>query len=163
MALVSDGFSLTVQLKDTGDNSTTRTYELTAATAAAAATDAATIMADLDALTNAVIVGYTIGERFVEDALTLPTSAEVENCAEISAYIVGSPTKTATVNIPAPVPGIFVGTSGKNFNIVDTSDTLVQNFLAHFGNAGEATLSDGEIINPTTASGKRIHKKSRRG
>lgn len=163
MALVADGYSLVVQFVDSGDNVTTRTYALTSTTPAGAATDALALITDLLAVTTAAIRGYTIGQRFIEDAFSFPLDVEIEDCAEISAYIVGHPGKSASVNIPAPNIGIFVGSTGKNRNIVDTTDAAVQAFLSNFGNTGVATLSDGEIINPTTASGKRIHKKSRRG
>jgi hypothetical protein len=163
MALVSDGWQLTVNLVDTGANPTTRSYDLTSADATAAATDAAAVMAALDAVTDCGIAGYTLGEKFVESALTYPAAAEVENCAEISAKIIGFPNKSATLTIPGPNVGIFTGTSGPSFNVVDIADAALQTYLQLFDGSGPCLISDGESIVVSSAVGRRIHKKSRKG
>ena len=163
MALVADGFDLVVQLVDTGGNSTTRTYNLNSADAAAAATDSAAVMAALNAVTDATISGYSINTRFVENALAYPADAEIENNARITAKIVGRPNRSATIEIPAPNVGIFTGTEGPSFNVVDIADAALQTFLQLFDGAGEVSVSDGEQIIVSSAVGKRIHKKSIRG
>jgi len=163
MALVADGFDLVVQLVDTGGNQTTRTYRLDSADAAAAATDSGTIMTALNAVTDAAISGYSINTRFVENALTYPADAEVENNARITAKIVGRPNRSATIEIPAPNVGIFTGTEGPAFNVVDMSDAALLTFLGLFDGSGPVLVSDGESIIVSSAVGKRIHKKSIRG
>ena len=163
MALVADGFDLIVNLVDSGGNGTTRTYNLTSADADAAATDAGAVMTALDAITDAVIAGYTLGERFIENALVYPTDAEVENNARITAKIVGRPNRSATIDIPAPNIGIFTGTTGPARNVVDLADTALQTFLQLFDGSGPITVSDGESIIVTSAVGKRIHKRSVKG
>lgn len=166
MPLVSTGFKLTVTLVDTGNNVSTKLYDLQSATYAAAVTDTATIIAALDPITTATIRGYTIGEKFEEDAFVFPTLAEVENQAEIVVRL-ATQNKFATLYIPAPIASIFVSPSGDGFNIVDGTDTLVAAYLALFNAGAEAYLSDGETITPTVAqrfkSGKRIHKANTRG
>lgn len=163
MALTADGFDLNVNLVDSGGNQTTRTYNLDSADAAEAATDAAAVMAALEAVTDAVIAGYGIVERYVESALVYPTDAEIENNARITAKIVGRPNRSATIDIPAPNIGIFTGTSGPSRNVVDLADTALQTFLGLFDGSGPVTVSDGESIIVTSAVGKRVHKKSVRG
>ena len=163
MALVQQSFELVVAISDTGGNITTRTYSLVATTYAAATTAAGEIIAALNAVTTGTIRGYRLAEVFIEDAFTFPVAAQIENCAEISAPIVGAPNETAVLTIPAPDPGIFVASTGPSSNVVDISDTAVAAYLELFSNTGVATISDGELINPTGAVGKRIHKKSRLG
>lgn len=163
MALVSTGYELVVQFADTGDNRTTRTYELTAADDAAAVAAAASMLTDIDAITTAAIVGYSINHKFLENAFALPVNAEVENQAFFSGKISGDPTDSATLSIPSPPATIMVGLTGANYNIVDMSDPLVTAFIARFGPGGLATLSDGETWDTSTVSGKRRHVKSFRG
>ena len=166
MALVSAGWELSVTLVDSGNDTSTKRYALQSATAAAAATDAATIIAALDAISTATIRSYSLGEKFEEDAFTFPTLTEIENQAEIVVRL-ATLNKFATLYIPAPSASIFVAGSGDGFNIVDGTDTLVGNYLALFNSGAEAYLSDGEFITPTVAnrfkSGKRIHKASKNG
>lgn len=163
MTIVSVGYQLNVNLVDTGGNITSRTYDLTSADAAEAATHSAAVIAALLAVTDAELSSYTVGEKFLENALTYPASAEVENCAEISAKIIGFPNKSAVITIPAPNVGIFTGTTGPAFNIVDISDAALQTFLQLFDGSGPVTISDGESIVVSSAVGRRVHKKSRRG
>lgn len=163
MALVADGFDLILNVVDSGGNTTTRTYRLDSADAATAATDAADVMTAFNAVSDASIAGYTVGERFVEDALTYPADAEIENNARITAKIVGRPNRSATIDIPAPNIGIFTGTTGPARNVVDLSDAALLTFLGLFDGSGPVTVSDGESIIVSSAVGKRIHKKSVKG
>lgn len=163
MALVSNGFWLSVTLRDNGGNDTTRTYQLTSADDAASVTDANTIIAALNAVTDAVIVAWHSYEGLVEDAFAYPASGvEVENLALLDFDIVDHPEKSATLTIPAPAPAIFVATSGGGANIVNTANAAVMAYAALFQTGGEAYISDGEVAQNLVA-GRRIHRKSRRG
>lgn len=162
MALVSQGFFLTVSLVDGGANTTSKTFELTAATLAAAVTDAATILSRLAAVTQADISGYNIGERFVEDAVVLTAGVQIENRARVTGYIEGAGLKKANIDIPAPVDGIMQGTTGSAANTVDLADGALTAYLSTFQAGGLATISDGEVLG-TLISGKRIHVKSLKG
>lgn len=166
MALVHSKFKVTFNFVDSGENSTSRTIELNAATAVEAATEANALAIDLDAISDAVIASYTIGDVFEEDAFTLPVgSVNVEEAAEITMFLEGFATKKAVFSVPSPVIDIFVGTSGKNRNIVDGLDTLVVNLLENFKPGFTAFISDGENAKATLpfVSGKRVHYRSRKG
>lgn len=163
MALVSGGFWLSVTLRDNGGNDTTRTYQLTSADDAASITDSNTIIAALNAVTDAVIVSWFSYERMIEDAFAYPASGvEIENLALLDFDIVDHPEKSATATIPAPSPAIFVSTSGAGANIVNTANAAVIAYAALFQTGGEALISDGEVAQ-TLVAGRRIHRKSRRG
>lgn len=164
MALVANGWELTVSLIDNGGNVSNKVYNLTSASAAEATTDTATILAALDAVTDAVIKSYRISEVYIEDALVLPAGmVQIENLASIVAQVSGDPLKKANFLIPAPNAGIFVGISGTAANQVDVQDTALVTYATIFGVGQQATLSDGETIGFPLLSGKRIHRASRKG
>ena len=146
MALVSDGFEMTVNLIDTSGSASVLTYVLTAADYATALTDGATIRAALDDMSNSTISGYRIVEKFIEDAFTLPANAENAIKAEINAFIAGQGTKKATFRVPAPAAAIFVDGSGEGYNIIDTGNTEVLAYTGLFITGGVATISDGESL-----------------
>lgn len=166
MALTSTGWFLNVTLSDTGGNKSVLKYDLTAADAATAAADAATIIAALDAVTDAAISGYALGEGF-EDSAAVYGLGEVENVAMISARIDSDEVKWATLRIPAPNSGIFKAASGPDWNIVDAADVALVAYANLFATGEQCYLSDGEALDsPGTAGnlvGKRIHRKSRKG
>jgi hypothetical protein len=166
MSLVSQGFLLTVTLSDTGGNKSILKYKLQAADFATATTDAGTILTALAAVTDALLLAYHLSEVFEEDS-ALYGSGEVENVASMSARIDAAEVKYATVRIPAPSDGIFQAASGPLYNVVDPGDTDLVAYLNVFVDTAEAYLSDGEnLLSPGTAgnvTGKRIHRKSRKG
>jgi len=163
MALARAWRTLTVDMIDTGGNSTTRTYRLTSADAAAAETDAAAILAALANVTDASVKSYTIGDVFVEGSLALPAAAEVENQLQLTLPIFGKPNKSGTLTIPAPKPGIMQALTGQGFNLPDFTDAALIAYINLFTTAGKATLSDGEVGVLSNAKGRRIHVKSVRG
>jgi len=163
MALVTQGFRLVTQMKDTGGNLTTRSYQMTAADYATAQTDAVDIITKLKAVSDAAVSGYHIQEVFVENAFALPGAAEVENQALLTLPIAGKPNKSASVSIPAPNVGIMAGLTGPNFNVVDFTDTNLIAFVNLFITGGKAKLSDGEVVVLTNGRGKRVHARSNRG
>lgn len=162
MALVGTGYELSVTLADRGLNQVTKTYEMTATTAADAATDAATILAALNAVTDANIKGYRLSQVFAEDAFATPNDGEVENQALLIMRLDGDPFKKATHFIPAPVDAIFVGAQGPNYNVLDNTDALVTAYVALFQSGGEAYISDGETVD-VLENGHRIHRQSNKG
>jgi hypothetical protein len=172
MALVSKGTYLNVTLADAAGNKSTLRYALDFADLAALNTGAAsiaTILAALDAVTDANVIAYNMGEDFAEDAVFYGTpGSEVENVALITARVDGStPAKFTTLRVPAPNDGVFLGTTGENRNIVDTADAAIRTYLGLFTSTGHVTVSDGERIEDPTAAGtwkgKRIHRGSRNG
>lgn len=175
MALVSDGFGLNVTLVDaSGVNKSTLRFPLDYADWAAfntgvGAGEIDTILNIIGQVTDATILGYTVGQSFVEDTDSVGAAgSEVENVALITCLIDGYVNKYATLRIPAPTDGIFLAATGPNRNIVDVDDAAVQAYLSLFENGtGYCTISDGEYVaDPTVAGnakGKRIHRGSRKG
>jgi len=174
MALVTKGTFLNVILADSGGNKSTLQYNLNyvdidALNTGVTAGDITGILADVNAVTDATVVGYTVGQAFAEDATFYGAAgSEVENNALIVAKVDGAtPGKTVSLRVPAPVAGIFLGTTGDDQRTVDTADTEIRNYLANFADTGHILVSDGEsIVDPTTSGawkGKRIHRGSRNG
>lgn len=173
MGLVHDKFYLNVSLVDAAGNKAASRFDLDYADWAAfntaiAAGAATSFLADLAAITNATIVGYSVGESFVEDTnLYGAAGSEVENIAMLTCAIDGELNKYTTLRVPAPVDGLFLGTQGDNRNIVDVADADLLTYLNYFISGGMVLVSDGEsIADPTTAGnfkGKRIHRGSRKG
>jgi len=163
MALQPGAFFLNVTFNDSGDNRTTRTYEMDVADDAAAATAAAAMLATLATVSDAKIISYFYAQRFYEDTNLLPTTpCEVENQAILTYSLAGQVNKTATNTIPAPTIGIFVDVTGANRNIIDTTDAAVIAFRSHFQTAGDFFISDGEKVN-VLKKGKRRHVKNSNG
>lgn len=173
MALVSDGTFMNVALMDAAGNRASVNYDLAYADLAAlntadAAGDIAQMIADLEAVTEARVDTYRFGEKMIEAVDGFgDAGSEVENIALITAKIDGSPNKKHSLRLPAPVDGVFLGTTGEDRNIIDTTDTDLQAYLVNFGPSGEIEVSDGESIADPTATGafkgKRIHRASRKG
>lgn len=165
MALESVGFELHVTVVDKGANTSNLVFKMDSADYATLATDATTVMNRLDAVTDAVIKSYSLVTRFVENALALPTVGEVENRGTVIAQIAANPLKRATIHIPAPVDGIFVGAAGSGslYNKVDGTDAALLAYLSTWQNPTPiANISDGEYIDATNpfVDGKRTHRQS---
>jgi len=147
MALVSNGFQLSVSLVDYGGNQTSKLYEMTAADYATAITDLAIIMPALINMTDAVISAYSVSERYVENALSLPTTVNpVSVKAVMTAYINDAGDKKASFDVPSPRIGIFQAAVGAGADIVDTSDAAVLAYKALFDDGEQLFISDGESL-----------------
>lgn len=180
MALVSVGYVANIKLVDAAGNQSFLRPDVVGADFATALANAQSIIAELDPLTDALIVGYSVSQVYAEDTDVYGAAgSEVENIAEIVC-----PLETAgkyhTFRIPAPADAIFVGASGPDRNRVNTANADVLAYVSLFtdktgydGTPGAdaiALVSDGEKISPDNAndqpfisSGKRIHRASRRG
>ena len=126
------------------------------------------IIPTLEAVTDATVVSVSFGVKYEEDTnLYGAAGSEVEALALITAQVAGNPAKKVNLRVPAPVDAIFLGTTGENRNIVDTSNTNIQAWLALFESPGKFYVSDGENIADTATpgnwKGKRIHRGSRVG
>ncbi len=171
MSLVQQGWKLVTGLVDRGGKVVNRSFDLTAVDTAGDATavfaDVATIISRLDAVTELKIKSYNIGAVYVENALTLPTSAEAEaeQQLHLSALIVGQPTESATYDIPGPAQALFQASSGPGADLPNFSVTALDNFVEMFNSAGAdlATISDGESWDTNTIKGKKTHKHSTNG
>ena len=167
MALVSGGFVGYVTVIDSGGNSSTLSYRLTAADMTAALADMSTILTALGAVTDANVKSYSVAEVFVENALTFPLAGtHVENRAVITVQIDNEPLKKGTVVIPAPDVGIFAASVGPNSNVVDINDAALISYIDIWRTTGAlAKLSDGETVQDVDGiiKGVRTHRKSSNG
>lgn len=168
MAIVSNGFWLTVTLSDNGGNTGTQTFQGDPAILvdfATALTQSQGLVADLDALTDLVITGYNVQERFFEDSIALPpANIELENKARIS-YSIQDTNKKGTLDLSSPVttPGVvWQAASGAAANQVAVSSTEIQNYFDNFRTTGGFLISDGEKANQVLV-GKRISAKNNNG
>src|SRR3972149_7201728 len=161
LGLVSVGWALIVTIIDSGCNPATLRYDLVAATQAAAAAATATILTALAAVTESVVSGYALAERFTEDAFVFPTTAQNENRAVVSCLLDGFATKKVTIVIPAPAQGLFVTPTGPGSNIVDITDSALITYVDIWRLTGAlASISDGEFIGDSGSiiRGKRTHR-----
>ncbi len=168
MAVAQQAWKLVAKLIDTGGNTTTRTYDLTATDTAGDASavfaDVATVLAALVAVTDAHLAGYNVTAVFVEDALTLPTGdANIEENAQISAKIDGIPNKSAVIEIPAPKNSLFQSSTGAGHNQMQFTTSPVPAFVNLFKTGAQILVSDGEAITDQDIKGKRVHHKSTKG
>lgn len=159
-------FSVSLSFVDSGVNITEKSYALQGADLAAAALNANQFVTKYALLTKAAIRGYTISQRFIDDAFSIPVNgAEIENQALLSVRLTTSPLKTASLTIPAPVDAIFAGGPGtENYNVVLLTNADLISWLTSFNVGGDVMLSDGEFMAVGgQLRGRRIHRKSRRG
>lgn len=167
MAIVADGLQLVVALADNGGKPYgLKTFDLVVTDPTLAGAVVTSILGKLNAVTDSIVAAYSLNQKFVEDALALPASGvQNENQAIITSPVVGEPTKSATITIPAANIGIFTNTSGKGANIVDMGDVALLAYLGIFDPTGgnEAYISDGEQIVAAAGGGKRRHVKNNNG
>lgn len=165
MAIVTKGWELSISLVDNGGNITTLSWEANTAVVtdlatAQAARDA--LVTDLEAISNAVIIGTRLSEVQYEDSVAYPAAGiENEDKASIS-YLIQDTNKKGNLKIPAPVIGAFVNTSGPSANVVDVTATVVTNYCDNFRTTGGWYVSDGESLQ-TVLKGKRISAKNNNG
>lgn len=162
MALVAKGngagYFLTMTVVDRNQDDATLTYELRSATMAEALTDSAAIMADFLLVSQAKISGYGVSQRFVEDALVLPTSGELQIKARIGIRLADGQ-GNETLDIPAPKEEIFVSLTGKGNKIVNTAYGDLVGYVSNYYTAGTAFISDGEAVDAMT-EGRKVSSKT---
>lgn len=166
MALSGLNFGMTISFVDNGGNTVTREYMMKneVATYADAAAAAAAMAPIVDALTGAKISQYRVFQVFQETAFSLPVDAgvQVEDRATMTFLLSGAGSKKAAINVPAPVIGVFMSSSGPGANIVDTNDAAVVAFADQFLAASDFRMSDGESTERILA-GHRTHSRSNKG
>lgn len=168
MALVSDGYWLSVTLVDNGGNTSTKSYQMRQdatdpADYGVALSSAAAVVASIVAISDAVVMGYQLEQKFAEDTLALPANGvQIENQAMLDFAIDGNPFKSATLTVPSPKIGIFAGASGVLADTVDVADAALVTFVNQFKGGALLFISDGEDADATAPlnSGRRIHRRS---
>lgn len=168
MAFIDKGWFLTVSLVDTGGNFTTREYQLTATDVADDITtviaDVQTIMTALVLATDCVVTKQSLRKDSVEDAVVLPAgNVNVEENAQISAKIFGTPNKSAVFEIPGPKAGAFLALTGENHNKVNFTTGPIPAYVNLFIDGAQVLISDGESITVQNIKGRRVHHKSTKG
>lgn len=169
MALGTLRVEMTVQMADAGGDITSRTYRFrdldTAGDISAQLADGQAIVDSLAVISNAVVKKVTFSIVTIPATFALPEIGQVEEHALLTAQIFGDFTQSATIDIPAPKDGVFVGDPGTaNYNIVDVADTDLLEFVGYFvGASSILTLSDGESVSVANLKGKRTHSGSTKG
>lgn len=157
MALVASGYDITFVWGGIDDSTATRVYHSTAADEAAAVVDAASIIAEYNAIGDGNLKSYSISRKFVEDAYTRPTENTTEqgDAIKLTGEIEGNPTKTWNMSVPYPKLTVFLGTEGALYNEGDITDADLLAWVALFATGGNFTLSDGELASGTITKAKR--------
>lgn len=165
MALIHNRFEVVASFTETSGKTTDRTY-----TAGPQITTSAQLLAawlllqpKVQAMTDAVISSYALKDVFIEDALTLPAAAENNNQALFTGKIIGDPTESAIVSVPAIKASLMVSPTGAGYDIVDTGDPVVIAFVDAFDSTtaqGDWTISDGENWDNASVAGRRRNTKS---
>jgi len=157
MALTAGRWFTVIELAETSNKRTTKRFEQSAPADYAAALASATALAtDIAAVSDAVVTKYYPYQEYVEDALSLPASAELQNQAVLQFSIEDEPTKTGKVVIPAPKASIFAAAEGPNYDVVDVADADVIAFRNNFTSEALYYVSDGEQAEDLLG-GKRRH------
>ena len=139
------GFFVVVTLIDRNEDVTTKEYELDVADFAEALGAQLEIEGDLALVSDALIVGSSLAQRRVNDAIVVPIVGEVQTKARIIVRLDGGNEK-ATIDIPAPKETMFLTLSGKGNKVVDLENASIIDFLANYLPAGNVFLSDGEKL-----------------
>lgn len=169
MAIVVEGFVITMTVADNGNNRSTLQFEcdpavvtdLTTAETARLALESA--YGDIGGST---IVAMAIRQNHFNNAIVLPAEGvQNEDKASISLQIAGE-NKVANLKIPAPLIGIFVSATWAQANVVDTDDVDLVTYCDQFAVAGPFMISDGQksvVSSVGIISGKRISAKNNNG
>ncbi len=158
-------FVLNVTIYASNARKIVKPYNLTAATHADALTDSTTIITALNKVQAGNVSSYSVSTRLENDAFTIPTSDDAEwgESAIVSGKILDKPLKAVSVTIPFPKITIFEDTTGKGRDIIDVdfsneTTTHLSEYLDLFRTGGQATVSDGEILETSGAGleGRRL-------
>jgi len=171
MAFASHGYRASLTLIDVGRKIINRTYELRSTTVdhPAAVTATIALEAALAAASELECIAYSVSEIFQEGAVAYPTAlnAQAEMLALVNVGLESTPLKTATLAIPGPIDAMFDAAPGfAGYDDVDGADAVLIAFMDLFKETGGTfSLSDGEQVADSGSfkSGRRVHRKSRRG
>lgn len=171
MAFVTAYYVVHFVLVDRGGRSTRMTFRGTSAFTALSDTNkqaqVTNLRQNLELVTACKIRSFTLSQLTIQDAFTLPSSAqaELEAKAVVSAQLTGRPNRRGVLHIPGPVDALFKATSGVEADVVNTAQTNLGAILSKLDSTGQDmfTLSDGETLVASTARGYRVHRKSAKG
>lgn len=148
-------FTYTIILRGTDNEKSTLNYDLGTITEGTngecfdvALSAAASLRAALDEITDAFVAEESLHHIISEDS-QLPAAADVFEEALISVHL-NPPVdaeKVHPIRVPAPVIGMFIGTTGAARDVVDVTDLALQEYVLEL--ASNFYLSDGEQVNTT--------------
>ncbi len=176
MALAFEKFNLQVRIADAAGNIASMNFRISGTVTETAKLTADEIVAEVQALTDGQVVGYTFTAVYGEDTTYLGAAkSEVENIAQINFRLQQSATpdgpigKWGSIRIPAPKDALFLATTGSLRNTVNPANAALQTLLERYDGALTYTLttSDGQnaeaVATTGNVNGHRIHRKSNRG
>lgn len=176
MALVFEKFNLAVKIADSGGNIGSMNFRISGIVTETAKLTADAIVAEVQALTDGAVVGYSFTSTYSEDANYLGAAgSQVENVAQVNFRLQQSATpdgpigKWGSIRIPAPKQSLFLATTGKLSNTINPANAALRDLLERYdGNLTyTVTTSDGQLAEDVTAEGNvnghRIHRKSSKG
>ena len=167
MALVSNGWWVTVTVADNGNNRGSYDFECAPTITDSITADAAAqaLIAALNNISNGVVAAYSIAERFRENALVLPPSGvELNTKASLSLVKVSDGLLgNFRLSMPTNVAGVvFTDDTGGGANVVQTNSATLATFLDLFRTGGSFLWNDGDLMGQLI-KGKRIGAKSNNG
>jgi hypothetical protein len=131
-------FELSVKMVDDYQRNMSKRFELTAADYATAQTDIATIIAALNAVTDAGVVSYILSEK---TAVGDSPTAGANRDEGVTLSVLLQDTEKGSIKIPAPVKTAL----DANGNL-DITDAAWVAFVNLYGSGNEALLSDGDHV-----------------
>jgi hypothetical protein len=140
-------FPATISMVDAYSRTINKRVDINAADYATALTNAASYVDDLQALTEAEVLYYSVATKVVY-AGTLTAGANKDEGLTLSVRTTDN--EKATIKVPAPKNEVF-NTDGS----VDTADALITNFIANYTGA-LVLVDDGETV--TGLLGGRLDK-----
>jgi len=155
MANTAHGWFVSMTLKDGGQKTSVVTLETSAVTAADAATASAATVAAYQALTNSIVMGFHVLQKYsVDGADATAATGGKEIQAIITASVEGNPLKNVSLGVSNPIDDIFLGIPGTDgYDIIDINNGLLDTYLELFKTAAGTTglkVSDGERIQNAT-------------
>jgi hypothetical protein len=147
MAYVPEHIRGVIQVGGADDSIVPMQFEMTATTLADALLDIGLIIEALDDVTSGKVMGYSITQRYIQNAYVRPLTQDAEGGekATIILGIEGNPFKKAPISIPFPKIDLFLTPYGEGRNIIDTENVAVGIYAAKFTANGQAYVSDGEV------------------
>lgn len=130
-------FQATITLQDSFDRSSTKRFEGDFLDFAAASAAVVLLVSDLDALSEAQVIRYTVGQKS-DYSGSLVAGANLD--AGITLSVMKDDNEKATLKVPAPALSV-VNADGT----VDITDALVTDYTDNW-TAGTWTVSDGEGV-----------------
>ncbi|MCG8434555.1 MAG: hypothetical protein MJA83_11035 [Gammaproteobacteria bacterium] len=172
MALITEGFEVTITLIDNGKGVSTLTYVCdpavvtTFAEAQTARDNAVSALADV---TQGTIVRTSVKEKQFEDNIVYPGSnVEIENKGSVTVQLYQSPDK-GNFTLPTISPAMFVGTSGQAADQIDVTNPFMTAYADLFRHTtGEFFIEKNQKIADSPNGngivvGKRISAKNNNG